>query len=536
MAHQNLTVSSNKLDIDPRFECSICLEYLKDPVLTSCGHKFCASCIDTWINVKQKNYCPIDEVTLNKADIFVDNYTRREILQNNLICPYKQCLQQLSIPEYETHVNCCYLKYSKSSAEDTIDFVVDQTHRKSPLHERNRQKLTVTVFPNIHKMQDSSSNENFVCKFHAVGCCEVFKSRPLLEKHYDLKTKFHLDLLFNQYCNNGIVNGHAPGTRINDSRLDLSRRNSAVMSGEDHLREVVQAEVHGSQNEENKSRLSGHNNGPQEPNKGLVNNTTSNANNSYDTAQSPFVKNQKQIEAYLMKNKAEESKLWDASKNTDKKDSQESACTTCVDNSGLLKLLYERLVLLEQNRLELEIKVNKLESNLKEVGNVEDNVGLKLCNGVYYWRLDNFQTKLQEMNQTNRYFYSACFYSSCYGYRFCTRVNISREDSQYLSLFIHLVQGEHDDILCWPFVGRIKFTALNSTPEMSLQDEIQSDKNFDSFKRPVNFFLNKKAFGFNNFIRVSEILDPGSGFLMEDDTLVIRTQVIEQFGTCYATV
>ncbi|KAL1458088.1 hypothetical protein WDU94_008262 [Cyamophila willieti] len=532
MTHQHLLNCSNKLDLDPRFECSICLEYLKDPVLTSCGHKFCTSCIHTWMNVKQKNYCPIDEIILNKEDIFVDNYTRREILENNLTCPYKQCMQQLSIPDYETHVSSCYLKYSKSSAEDTTDSVVDTSYIKSPLHERNRQKLTVTVFPNIHKMQESSSHENFVCKFHAVGCSEVFKSKALLEKHYDLKTKFHLDLLFNQYCSNGILSS----TQKNDSRLDPSRRNSAVMSGEDHLREVVQAEVHGSQNEENKSRLSGHTNGSQELKESLVHNTTSNANNSNGTAQSPFAKNQKQIEAYLMKNKAEESKLWDPSKNTDGKDSQKSACTSCADNSGLLKLLYERLVLLEQNRLELEIKVNKLESNLKEVGNVEDNISLKLCNGVYFWRLDNFRVKLQEMNQTNRYFYSACFYSSCYGYRFCTRVNISREDNQYLSLFIHLVQGEHDDILSWPFLGRIKFTALNTTPEMSLQDEVQSDRNFDSFKRPVNFFLNKKAFGFNNFIRVSDILDPGSGFLMEDDTLVIRTQVIEQSATFYATV
>jgi MATH domain. len=111
--------------------------------------------------------------------------------------------------------------------------------------------------------------------------------------------------------------------------------------------------------------------------------------------------------------------------------------------------------------------------------------------------------------------------------RFCTRVNISREDAQYLSLFIHLVQGENDDILDWPFVGRIRFTALNTSSEFSITDEIQSDKNFDSFKRPVNFFLNKKAFGFNNFIRVADVLDPGRGFLMEDDTFVIKTQVTE---------
>lgn len=35
--------------IDPRFECSICLNCLKDPMLTRCGHRFCSECISTWL-------------------------------------------------------------------------------------------------------------------------------------------------------------------------------------------------------------------------------------------------------------------------------------------------------------------------------------------------------------------------------------------------------------------------------------------------------------------------------------------------------
>lgn len=30
------------------YECSICLSWLKDPVLTSCGHRFCKSCLEEW--------------------------------------------------------------------------------------------------------------------------------------------------------------------------------------------------------------------------------------------------------------------------------------------------------------------------------------------------------------------------------------------------------------------------------------------------------------------------------------------------------
>lgn len=35
--------------IDPRFECSICLNCLKDPMLTKCGHRFCSECIRAWL-------------------------------------------------------------------------------------------------------------------------------------------------------------------------------------------------------------------------------------------------------------------------------------------------------------------------------------------------------------------------------------------------------------------------------------------------------------------------------------------------------
>lgn len=34
-----------KTTVENTFECSICLEMAKEPVLTQCGHLFCWSCI-----------------------------------------------------------------------------------------------------------------------------------------------------------------------------------------------------------------------------------------------------------------------------------------------------------------------------------------------------------------------------------------------------------------------------------------------------------------------------------------------------------
>lgn len=415
MNQQATNTNKIKLDLDPRFECSICLEHLKEPVLTSCGHKFCAACIDSWINLKHKNFCPIDEVELKKENIFPDNYTRREILEDNLTCPYQQCSHKLSIPEYETHVNSCYLKYSQQNTKNISQDITDFTSKpignlpNFPITKKNNKKLTLTVFPSQFNMQ-VNSQESFACKFYDAGCREVFKSNELREKHYDLKTAFHLELVYNQYKEkmgaHHLVNGDS----------DKKENHSVTTNGDSKIKENHTGSIDHVENEPSQLISSGANDELNESlNKSMNLNSSDSSNN--DIANSPFTKNQKQIEAYLMKNKEQESKLWDPSKNENGEDQSEKSCTMCVDNSNLLKLLYERIVLLEQSKLELEIKVNKLESDLKQTVEIEDNVTLKLCNGIYYWKLDNFKSKLQEMTQTNRYFYSARFYSSCYGYR-----------------------------------------------------------------------------------------------------------------------
>lgn len=34
--------------VQDNYECSICLSWLKDPVVTKCGHRFCKICLEDW--------------------------------------------------------------------------------------------------------------------------------------------------------------------------------------------------------------------------------------------------------------------------------------------------------------------------------------------------------------------------------------------------------------------------------------------------------------------------------------------------------
>lgn len=46
---QESTISDSDDKYESGFECPICLAWLKDPILTKCGHRFCKNCIYSWL-------------------------------------------------------------------------------------------------------------------------------------------------------------------------------------------------------------------------------------------------------------------------------------------------------------------------------------------------------------------------------------------------------------------------------------------------------------------------------------------------------
>ncbi|KAH8275928.1 hypothetical protein KR044_013304 [Drosophila immigrans] len=113
---------------DSRYECAICIDWLNEPVLTSCGHRFCKSCLSDWLQ-NHNQCCPLDNKQLSaEQDIFPDNYTRREIEQLKHKCPNSPhgCAVIASPIELHRHLPSCPFRRQQQSqqpAEEKCPFV-----------------------------------------------------------------------------------------------------------------------------------------------------------------------------------------------------------------------------------------------------------------------------------------------------------------------------------------------------------------------------------------------------------------------------
>ena len=62
-------LSGNPIDLNMgRFECNICLDDVREPVVTQCGHLFCWSCLYRWLNTNHQT-CPLCKAGVTKENV-----------------------------------------------------------------------------------------------------------------------------------------------------------------------------------------------------------------------------------------------------------------------------------------------------------------------------------------------------------------------------------------------------------------------------------------------------------------------------------
>ena len=69
-----------------------------------------------------------------------------------------------------------------------------------------------------------------------------------------------------------------------------------------------------------------------------------------------------------------------------------------------------------------------------------------------------FKVKIDETGVTETY-QSPAFYTSCDGY--CMGIEVLLNENDTISIYLRILKGDNDEILSWPFIGRVTMTLLN---------------------------------------------------------------------------
>ena len=122
----------------------------------------------------------------------------------------------------------------------------------------------------------------------------------------------------------------------------------------------------------------------------------------------------------------------------------------------------------EDDRLHLRIMAESVLELKKEVVKLTNEVSQQRIQlkkqtskvAPIIFRLDKFE----ESKTKNEVYYSAPFYTSKQGYKFCVRVDCNGDGEgkgTHVSVFICHMKGDNDDYLTWPFTGIINIKLLN---------------------------------------------------------------------------
>ncbi|MEQ2200964.1 hypothetical protein XENOCAPTIV_005550 [Xenoophorus captivus] len=177
---------------------------------------------------------------------------------------------------------------------------------------------------------------------------------------------------------------------------------------------------------------------------------------------------------------------------------------------------------------ELRRRVSMLEETMKELE-------AQQCHGIFIWRLKGFSALMRNQEAGLPVVeHSPGFYTGRPGYKLCLRLHLQTPNaprcSNYISLFVHTMQGAFDGQLTWPFQGTIRLAIIDQGPESQHHMEVMETKpDLQAFQKPINP-RNPKGFGYVTFMHLQQL---NQRAYIKDDTLLIRCEVTPRFDSSF---
>lgn len=456
--------------LESKYECPICLMGLRSAVQTPCGHRFCRSCIEKSIrDTGQK--CPVDNEMLLEEQLFADNFAKREILSLTVRCPNVSCRGKMELRQLDNHLEEC--KFATVACPQCEDLVL-----KSQLEEHKTEECLRRIIACADCLQPFLFEERqvheMICPFANVVCqyCNLELIRDQLESHRDTDClKAPVDCTFKFF-----------GCTEKMQRNDMAQ----------HMQEFTGMHMRYMAEYLRKQSLNGH------PPAGTPVSLGDEQGGGREPCQ----------------------------------------CAQELRNmSETVKFLEGRLVLQDQQLRELSIHKDMQATQLAEMRrklcSLESTVSeleAQQCQGVYVWRVEKFSTHLrsQEAGQAV-VLHSPGFYTGRPGYKLCLRLHLQTPSAprcaNYISLFVHTLQGEFDSQLSWPFQGTIRLAILDQADGQHHVEVMDTKPELQAFQRPTTH-KNPKGFGYVTFLHLSMLQQKQ---FVRDDTMLVRCEAMPRF-------
>ncbi|XP_069021893.1 TNF receptor-associated factor 6 [Embiotoca jacksoni] len=479
--------------LESKYECPICLMALRNAIQTRCGHRFCKSCIEKSIRDTGQR-CPVDNEMLSEDQLFPDNFAKREILSLTVRCPNSDCVDKMELRHLENHLaQCKYATVPCLQCQQPVKKTQLEEHKtveclRRPVSCPDCVACFVYEERELHQQQ---------CPFANVMCqyCELDLIRDQMESHCDTD------------CPKAPI---ACTFSIFGCKEKMQRHNLAQ-----HMQEFTQMHM---------CYMA-------EFLRGLGLNGT--APRSLWTPPGPPVSSE---------DLGASASACGGARGAAGGVSSSGSCAPCQPSVEMQRLgdMDIRLVKQDHKLIELiilkETQTEQLAELRRRVSMLEDTVKeleAQQCHGIFIWRLRGFSAHLRNQEAGLPVVeHSPGFYTGRPGYRLCLRLHLQTPNaprcSNFISLFVHTMQGAFDGQLTWPFQGTIRLAILDQGPEGQHHVEVMETKpDLQAFQKPT-IQRNPKGFGYVTFLHLNQLSQRA---FVKDDTLLIRCEVTPRFDS-----
>ena len=472
--------------LESTYECPICLLGMREPVQTDCGHRFCRGCILRSLRGSGSR-CPVDNKHLDESHIYPDNFAKREILSRDVFCRCKKehgCSWKGPLGKLEDHMKECNF--------------VDVSCPKNCGKEL--------------KGKDVKQHLDEECPNRVVPCdhCDEEMQWNGLESHFKTCPKFPLScgLCGKEKVTNEMMEEHLDKEC---PQMEVRCPFSALGCTFEGLRAKVNAHVEEQLASHTIAMARAFDALKSEPQRNASRLTTSGTESLQRQACGNSGASSRELTTHCQQQRSEVDEL--------------RRINDVLSNElqHMKRWLKESDSRRERGLQELSLKFNRWETKLSEFEG-------RVCNGSYTWKIGNYRKCRQDaITGAMTAIHSPAFYTDLYGYKLCMRINLNGVDGgvgKHVALFVHMMQGDYDNVLEWPFTGRIALSILDQSDaefRHHISEHFVAKPNLLAFQRPTSL-RNYKGYGYVEFAPIEHIRDPQ---YVKNNTMLVRIQIFQ---------